>query len=200
MAFSNRPIEKVIVEISNLGEFSEAKINTMRFVARTFASEIEKFIIMLVVFWFLSYQAHYLLAAFAVMTVRPTSGGFHSKTTLGCLLWTLSGFILAIFGLPYLVPLNSAVIMIAALFSILANVTLAPLRSEQREKLADVTKDKNKKIILFIINSMWFSLIFLNQNHVLAPAVMWILFLQSFQLVAEYIRRLYQIKTKRKEV
>lgn len=200
MAFSNKPIEKVIMEINNLGEFSEAKINTMRYVARTYVGEIEKFIIMLTGFWLLSHQVHYLLAAFAVMTVRPIGGGFHGKTTLSCLLWTSFGFLLAIFGLPYLISLNGVVIIIAAIFSILTSVMIAPLRSEQHEKRADVTKDKNKKITLFIINSVWFSLIFLNQDHALAPAVMWILFLQSFQLLAEYIRRLHQIKIKRKEV
>ena len=53
----------------------------------------------------------------------------------------------------------------------------------------DVTKNTRKKITLVFIHLFWFGVVFLNQNREFASGIMWILLLQTCQLIAEYIRR-----------
>ena len=96
MAFSNKPIEKVLTEISKSGEFSDAKIDTMRFVMRSMVGEIEKIVILLIIFSLLSHQMNFILVSLAMMTIRPTAGGFHSDSALGCLLWPIFAFLFSI--------------------------------------------------------------------------------------------------------
>lgn len=188
----------MITEISNLGEFSDAKVDTMRYVARCMVGEVEKFIIMLAIFWLFSYQNHYLIASLVLLTVRPTAGGFHSNSALGCLLWTMSGFALSILAFPKLIPLNTITLFIVAMFCIIVNVMIAPLMSKQHEKRLDVTKNKRKKIILVLIHLLWFSLVFLASDYGVAPGIMWILFFQSCQLLVEYVRRDFETKKENK--
>ena len=92
-----------------------------------------------------------------------------------------------------LIPINTTIVILAGLFSVLVTLTAAPVRSLQMEKIADKSKDKRKKYIVTVITIIWFFIIFLgvflDRNLFLTEVIMWTIFLQNVQLLIEYLRR-----------
>jgi len=57
------------------------------------------------------------------------------------------------------------------------------------ERVVNRDKDKLKKTIAIIVTSIWFVLIFIHQEHVLAATAVWAIFLQNLQLIITWVRR-----------
>ena len=188
MPISNIIIKQMLNQIRKVTEHDEDDIDMMRFSMEAVLWEIEKLSYLLLIFLALGFHLQFFAAMLAVITIRPGAGGFHASNPIGCLLWTLFGFALAIFALP-LIPLNNVIIIAAGIFSIAATFVAAPIRSMQMERIADKSKDKHKKYITTVITLGWFVLIFLNQDFFLTEAVMWVIFLLNVQLLIEYGRR-----------
>ena len=62
------------------------------------------------------------------------------------------------------------------------------------DKIADKSKDKQKKYKATIITILWFSVIFFKQSFFLTQFVMWIIFLQNVQLMIEFVREKLDIR------
>jgi accessory gene regulator B len=181
-------IIRILDSIRRETDYDEDDVDMMRYSLQAILWEIEKTIYLFIIFTLLSHQWQLLAAMFAVMTIRPYAGGFHSSTAWGCFWWTLFGFLLAIFALPH-VPLTNLLLLIVALFSIVTTFIATPIRTLQKERIADKSKDGKKKFKATIITIIWFIILFLNQTNALAPVVVWTIFLQNFQLLIEYLKR-----------
>ena len=188
MPIANFFIVKILNTIRTETNYDEDDIDMMRYSLQAILWELEKTVYMLLIFIGLSHQWHFLAAMLAIMTIRPNAGGFHSSTAWGCFWWTLFGFNLAIFALPH-IPLNNLTVLLVGLFSVAITFIATPIRTLQKEKIADKSKDKQKKITTTIVTIIWFIVLFLNQDYFLTPTVMWIIFLQNFQLLIEYLKR-----------
>jgi len=187
MPISNFFIIRILARIREETEYDEDDIDMMRYSLQAILWEIEKTIYLFFIFLALSHHWHFLAGLVAIMTIRPNAGGFHSSTVWGCFFWTLFGFLLAFFVLPH-IPLNSLTVFLVGIFSLVVTFVATPTRSVQMEKIADKSKDGRKKIIATVITIVWFIVLFLNQTSFLAPAVLWIIFLQNFQLIIEFMR------------
>jgi len=187
MLISNFFITKILNAIRSETDYDEDDIDMARYSLQVVLWELEKTVYLLLIFIILSHQWQFLAAMLSVMTIRPNAGGFHSSTPWGCFWWTLLGFVLAIFALPY-IPLDNITVLLVGLFSIVTTFIATPIRTLQREKIADKSKDKSKKMIATSVTILWFTALFLKQDYFLAPAVMWIIFLQNFQLLIEYLK------------
>ncbi|MCL1990809.1 MAG: accessory gene regulator B family protein [Defluviitaleaceae bacterium] len=196
MPIANFFIVRILNYIRVETDYDEDDVDMMRYSLQAILWEIEKTLYLLLLFIALGYQWHFFATLFALITIRPTAGGFHSSTVWGCFAWTLLGFVLAFFVLP-LIPFNQLTIGIVALFSIVVTFIGTPVRSKQMEKIADPSKDTQKKYKATLITTIWFMLIFFVpavQNLFVIEAVMWIIFLQSLQLIIEYGRREMDIR------
>jgi len=159
----------------------------MRYSLQAILWEIEKIIYLFLIFLALGFHWQFLACLVAIMTIRPTAGGFHSSTVWGCFFWTLLGFLLAFFILP-LIPFNGVTVAFVGIASIIMTFIATPVRSKQMDRIADKSKDKQKKYKATIITIIWFVVIFFKQGFFLTQFVMWIIFLQNIQLLIEYLR------------
>ena len=187
MPIANFFIVRILNHIRKETEHNEDEIDMMRFSLQAILWEIEKTIYLFLIFLALGFHWHFLACLVAIMTIRPTAGGFHSSTVWGCFFWTLLGFVLAFFVLP-LIPFKNITVALIGLYSIITTFIATPVRSKQMDQIADKSKDKQKKYKATIITIIWFIVIFFNQNFFLTQFVMWIIFLQNVQLFIEYLR------------
>lgn len=181
-------IVRILNSIRVETDYDEDDIDMMRYSLQAILWEIEKTVYMVIIFTLLGHHWPFFAAMFAVMTIRPNAGGFHSSTVWGCFGWTMLGFSLAIFVLPH-IPLNDLTVLLVALFSLVTTFIATPVRSLQKERIADKSKDGQKKFKATAVTVIWFVVLFLNQTNFLAPAVLWIIFLQNLQLLIEYVKR-----------
>ena len=188
MPIANFFIVRILNQIRTETEYDEDDIDMMRFSLQAILWEVEKTLYLLLLFIILGFQWHFLACLAAIMTIRPTAGGFHSSTVWGCFFWTLFGFVLALFVLP-LIPLTNIIIILVAIVSIVITFIATPVRSKQMERIADPSKDTQKKYTATIITIAWFIFIFFVQDFFVIEAVMWIIFLQNVQLIIEYVRK-----------
>lgn len=156
--------------------------------------EIEKIIWITIIFALISFShlPIFFATVIALFSIRIPSGGFHSRSSWGCFLWTLFGFLMANLVLPSL-PVNLIAIIAIAIFSIISCFIASPIRDIDREAFIDKSKDKNLKYFATLMNLLWFIIIFFWLNHV-TTAILWIIFLQNLQLLIEYTRRKLKIK------
>jgi len=185
---SNFLIKKLLNQIRLLNRYDEDDIDMMRYSLQSILWEFEKVIIIFFVFFLFGYQNYFLLTLIVLMSVRVFAGGYHSKTSLSCLLITFSGFFLAIIVLPR-IPLGNLAIIALSIFSLFVTLLAAPIRSIEKEAIQSKDKDMQKKMTAFIITSAWLVLIFFNKANTYAYPALWILALQNAQLLFEYFRR-----------
>ena len=188
MPIANFFIKRILNYIRRETDYDEDDIDLMRYSLEAILWEIEKAVYMFLIFLTLGLHWYFLASVAALLTVRFYAGGFHSSTTWGRFFWSLLGFALALLVLPA-VAINTAIVVLVAVFSVMATVAAAPVRSLQMEKIADKSKDKQKKYIVTTITIVWFLIIFLCQHLFLFEVIMWTIFLQNLQLLIEYIKR-----------
>ena len=196
MPISNFFIPRILNWFQQGTDYSDDDIDDMRYVLRAFLWELEKTLYFTIIFLLLGLGWHIAVAMFAVLTIRPLSGGFHSDSPWRCFWWTLLGFVLAIIVFP-IIPMSILVFTLVAIFSIVIIFIGSPIHIEELESFVDKSKNQSKKIKATLITIIWFLILFFKLNHVLAPAVMWIIFLQAFQLGFEYLRRKFKANKKK---
>ena len=187
MPISNLLIVRILRIIKKETGHNEDDMDLIRYSLQAILWEAEKLIYLFLIFLALGQQWAFLACMGAVIPVRFFSGGFHASSSWRCFFWTLLGFALAIFVLPF-IPLSNAVVILVGTFAVLVIFIASPVRSKQMEEIANKIYDKHKKYIATVITVSWFILIYINQHFYLTEFVMWIIFLQSLQLLIEYTR------------
>jgi Accessory gene regulator B. len=102
---SNFFIRRILDRIRLLDQYDEDDIDMMRYSLQAILWEIEKLIIIFLLFSLIGRHAYFLITLMALISIRVVAGGYHSQTPINCLLVTLFGFFLAIVVLP-LINLN----------------------------------------------------------------------------------------------
>ena len=196
MPIANFFIVRILDRIRMETEYDEDDVDMMRFSLQAILWEVEKTIYLLIISLIFGVHWQFFVAVAAIMTIRPTAGGFHSSTAWGCFFWTLFGLGLAIFVLPSLIPLTYITIALVGIFSLSVTFIATPVRSKQMERIADPSKDKQKKYRATIITIIWFILIFISfsQEFFLTAVALWVIFLQNVQLLIEYLRKELNIR------
>ena len=195
MPISDFFINKILTKIRALNCYNEDDIDMMRYTLQAILWEIEKIIIIFLIFTLLGYQNYFLVTFIVLVSIRniASAGGYHSKTALSCLFITFTGFFLAIIVLPH-IPLNNIAIITLSIFSLYATLLAAPMRSVEKDAIQNKEKDMQKKMFAFIVTLIWFLLIFFNKTNSYAYPALWIIVLQNAQLLFEYLRRREMIK------
>ena len=188
MPISDFLIIRILNYIRQETKRDEDDVDMMRFSLEAILWEIEKIIYIFLIFLIFGLHWYFLATLIVLLSIRTFAGGFHASTPWRCFFWTLLGFGLAFFVLP-LLPTSDVMVVLVGLFSVVATLIAAPVRSLQMEEIADKSKDKYKKYTAITITIFWFVIIFISQSYFLAIAAMWVIFLQNTQLLIEYYRR-----------
>jgi len=185
---SNFFIRRILDRIRLLNQYDEDDIDMMRYSLQAILWEIEKLIIIFVLFSLIGRHDYFLITLMALISIRVIAGGYHSKTAIKCLLVTLFGFFLAIVVLP-LINLNTLQITILTGFCLWVTFLAAPMRTIEKEAIQNKDKDGQKRIYVLIITSIWLAFVFTFKTHAYAYPVLWVIVLQNAQLLFEYLRR-----------
>lgn len=188
MPISNFFIVRILHQIRLLNHYDEDDIDMMRYSLQAILWEFEKLVYIFIIFAIMGRILYFLVALVALLTIRTTAGGFHSKTAWGCFIWTLFGFCLAILALP-LIPINHLLIGLLSIFCLGATLLAAPLRSLEKEAIQKKDKDKQKKLIACGITVVWLAGVMIYFSHPFASIILWTVVLQSLQLFIEHFRR-----------
>lgn len=188
MLISNFLISKILNQIRLLKHYEEDDIDVIRYSLEAILWEIEKIIILLVVFTLLGKIDYFLIACFTMMSIRTTAGGYHANTALGCLTISFIIFFLAIILLPQ-ISINQSYILIFAIFSLFVIFLAAPMPSIKRLGVQKNDKILLRKMISFTITLSWFILIFIYKDNTYVHPILWVNVLLNIQLLLEYIRR-----------
>jgi len=188
MPISNFFIKRLLKAYRALNRYDEDDIDVIRYFLELYLWEIEKLIYLIVIFIALGTGLQFFVCIIAIATIRPLAGGFHASTAMRCFYWTLLGFMLAIWILP-LITINSVIIVCIGVFSVVSTIVAAPTRSKQMERIANKDKDNLYRNIATFITVIWFIILFVYQDHFLSVPLIWIIFLQNFQLIAVWLSR-----------
>ncbi len=186
MLLSDFFIARILNHIRSLQTYNETDIDRMRYSLQSLLWEIEKVIILFVLFTILGYQTDYLVALIILLTIRTNAGGYHSQNNLSCLVTTFLFFFLSVILLP-LVPLNKIGMLLISGFSLMTSLLIAPLLSLEKLNIFKKKDIITKKIMTIILTSFWLAAVFF--FHIYESIIIWIILLQNIQLLYEYIRR-----------
>jgi len=189
MPISNFFVRLLLKQARATKDYDEDTIDMFRYGMQAVFWEIEKLAYFFVIFWFLGYHTHFLVATLVIFTIRFFAGGVHVESVWLCFSLTLLSYIGTFFVLPNLIPFNGMSIFIIALFSIMMTFIATPVRSAKREKIEKKVYDKPKKWLATIFTLIWFIVVWMNQAHIFAPVVMWTIFLQNVQMFIGYWKK-----------
>lgn len=132
-------------------ELDDAQINSRRYGLEVLLNELSKVLIYLLIFSLFSLAGYYLLSTVIFSTIRLHTGGYHSKSYLGCLIITFIMFAVIIFSGQY-IDLTIAERSILLGVSLIITIIFAPVRHKNvtRKNLAKARSFKLKSV-LFVV-------------------------------------------------
>ena len=179
---SNLIIRRLLSRAADTGNYSHDELDMIRYSAQSILGEIEKILILLIVFSLLGKGWIFILLVFVLLSIRINAGGYHSKTYFGCLLFTFFIFSFAILLLPQ-IPVHQDLVYGIAWVCVVNTAIFAPVSSEQKE--AFMKQPHKKKLLACLITVVWLIVIRFLDESIMIPAI-YLIIMQNLQLTIAY--------------
>jgi len=189
MPISDFFIPKILKRIDLLEMYDEDDLDMMRYSLQVILWEIEKIVYICIFFAIIGRVDVFFVTLAALMSIRTSTGGYHSKTSLGCLTISFIFFLLAIVCLPYLITLNTAGIIVVTGISLGITLVFAPIYSVEKERLRKKAGKKDTKWVAVVFTIGWAALAYFGKLGIYKDAALFIILIQNIQLLAEFGRR-----------
>lgn len=162
--------------------YEDDDVSKIKYSFETILLEIEKIIILFILFLILGKGHEYIVTSIVLFTIRPFSGGLHLKTFSSCLVFTFTFYLLALVLLP-LIDISQTQVITILTISLMVNILLAPVSSPKRPTRNKKTNIKYKTIssTLIVLHSL--TIIFVLKDANIIDSYVWIIALQSAQLI-----------------
>lgn len=161
-------------------ELSEVEAIKLRYMLEVIINELLKIIILFIPFYLFGEVWSYIYCLIAIVIIRPMTGGFHTKTFLGCL-----AFSTCFFGISMLliktIPLHQPLLAIICIFDLLILMWFAPIVPKQRPKYSE-QKMFHSKLLSIVVVVIHFGFYVLSNSPYFLCAV-WVITLQCVQLL-----------------
>ncbi|WP_026888626.1 accessory gene regulator B family protein [Clostridium beijerinckii] len=141
--------------------------------------DLAKLIILLLIFWNLNEVPFFLLSLSILISTRPLSGGIHCKTFNGCLILSITYFLILLLFSKLSLKLNITFYMVFFIISFIVILAYAPCRNKKRP----VTNKTTLKILSLISLTFWGMLFFELPNIHVCNCIFISLFFQIIQLI-----------------
>lgn len=175
----------MLQKIQEKYNYTDYQMRVLKYVFTVFIGEFGKIVIMGCLF--LKCYPLYLCCVLLLGTLRPSTGGVHCRTYLGCLAASAGYFALCIYALPY-IPV-SLMIRIGLLIACMGiNYLIGPVVSKKHKPLSEKAI-RNSLIRSFAVVSCFTIFTLVNPYHKFAIAGFWIVIVNSVQLVIAKILR-----------
>jgi len=185
MSLSNLIIRRLLSKAADTGNYSHDELDIIRYSAESILGEIEKLLILLIVFSFLGKGWVFIFLAFILLSISINVGGYYCKMYLGCLLFTFFVFSFAILLLPKL-SIHQDLIYGITWVCVLNTAMFAPVNSEQKE--AFIEQPNKKKLFACLITVIWLIAIQFFDKSIMIPAL-YLIIIQNLQLTTTYFIR-----------
>ncbi|NLL70630.1 MAG: accessory gene regulator B family protein [Epulopiscium sp.] len=174
-------IDKLHDYFKNEFALSDVESAKLRYSLEILFNDLSKFLILFFLFSILGKKSDFIYSAIALLLIRPFTGGLHFKTYSGCLLFSILFFASSI-ALKNFLSLTSIMISLLFISSIIAIFIFAPISNKDRP-IYDDKKKKKFRFIGVIIALFHFSSFFLYKKNPYLMNSIWIIVLQSIQLL-----------------
>lgn len=175
----------MLQKIQEKYNYTDYQMKVLKFVFTVFLGELGK--IIAIGFLFLNCYPLYLCCVLLLATLRPSTGGVHCRTYLGCLAATAGYFALSIYALPY-IPVSHIIRIGLLILCMAVNYMIGPVVSKSHKPLSEKAI-KHSLIRSFAVVSCFTIFTMINPNHEFAIAGFWIVMLNTTQLVIAKILR-----------
>lgn len=169
---------------------SELDSIKLKYILKVILNELSKLIILFFIFFIVNNGVNYIYCLISLIPLRTYTGGMHYKTYAGCLIFSGIFIYISIFLSNYL-SINYFTAMIQFIFSLLIVITLAPIISKNRPIYNRRKKIYFKLISIFIV-LFHFTAYFSAKNNPYFTQSIWVITLQSIQLIVTKGGLLYE--------
>ncbi len=104
MERQNEKLVKSMMKFLKTDQQEEIVVQKVKYALQVIVSEVEKLIILLMIFGIVGKTLEFLTAYVAVVTIRIYVGGNHVKTFLGCVLYIFIMYAFILTGADYFIP------------------------------------------------------------------------------------------------
>lgn len=176
----------MLQKIQEKYNYTDYEMKVLKYVFTVLIGEFGKIVVIGCLF--LRCYPLYLCCVLLLATLRPSTGGIHCRTYLGCLAATAGYFALSIYALPYISV--SYMLRIGSLvLCMVANFLIGPVVSKSHKPLSEKAI-KHSLIRSFAVVSCFTIFTLINPNHAFAIAGFWIVILNTMQLaIAKILRK-----------
>ena len=177
----------------DITKFESAKLRFMLEVIFLFIAQLVTYTIF---FAYIGKLTEFLILAVVMMCIRPFSSGLHFKNFMYCFILTFAILAAIILVLPD-VSSTYAVMEAMLLTTVILNVALAPV---SKRNSAHSAKSNFYFKILSTMILLVFSFLLLNaRDNPYASIIVWMLFIQSVQLIIGKLKIQYDAKIKERQ-
>lgn len=173
----------------NLCELDSIKL---KYSLEVIIGEVSKFAILFFLFWILGKMTDFIYCSSVLLVIRLFTGGLHFKTYSKCLISSGIFFYIAIF-LKSNISLNLRIASILFIFSLLTIIMLAPICGKSRPDYPHRKRQKFKLIGAVSVLIYFGLYFFIHKNPYFINSV-WVITLQSIQLLIAKGRIIYERK------
>lgn len=173
-------------------EYSDYQKKLQRYYRIVFISEFSKIGIFFIIFSLVGLLPEYIIALFALSSLRSNGGGLHFNHYTTCLivsfLFIFSSIYLAITFRP-----SQAFISISILVCIIIAYLLVPITSTNRPPATDIQVRKSKRNTTVML-LLYLTLLFFFSNTTGGLICYWTIILHILQLIIAYVNYEFSIK------
>lgn len=164
-------------------QFSDYQIAQLGFLAKTFASEFSKLLIMGIIFR--NQLGIYAFAVSLMLFLRTATGGLHCRKYISCFMVSFSYMFLAITVMPH-IPVNKVFQIILLFICMLCNYYIGPVTSAVHAPLGDGLV-KRVKIQAFLVIFFYLTITYIIPETPYITVGFWVIILHTLQLIAARI-------------
>jgi accessory gene regulator B len=171
----------------NLSEIDSIKL---RYSLEVITNDLSKYLILLALFSACGKITDFIYSSLALIMIRSFTGGLHFASYIRCIVFTGLFFCTSILLKTY-VYLNSTITISLFIFSLSTVILFAPLCSKSRPEYS-IKKRFNFKLIGALLLILNFGMYFLATKNPYLINSVWVMSLQSFQILIAKGVKLYE--------
>lgn len=187
--------DTILKSLSKSTDLTSDETVKIKYVLNVIIGDVSKLIIIVLAFWLFNYHLLVIYGMFTLWCIRTFTGGLHFNNYLSCLMFSIVFFASSVF-LYFNIMLTKPLLIILVLLNLLVIMLLSPMKSASRPEISK-KKKTHFKIIACLVVLITFVGVILTKNHPYFVISIWVITLQSHQLLLRKGQLFYE-KTKTK--
>lgn len=184
----NRLAYTLINYIRSNSDFTNSDdLDKINYAIETILNEAFKILILLILFSALGKLRYFNFSIIILLSIRIFSGGLHSKTFLGCLLWTTLFFTTTSIVAPIIPKVSIGIYYLISLFNLSVIITKSPYPNPNRPIKSKKRRQVLKILAIFFTIFWIIALLFFTNDISYLNCGIFTILLQSLQLL--YIKK-----------